>query len=271
MSGGPGVPTVDLAGPAGVDYLAMYHQGYLLLRGLVPRQAAEAIRQLVDADPSVIADDPVLRADSYCPALREHPLLLGVANAAPLRAVADALLGAGNTLPVSRVQVALRHPGNPGDASKTGIGHVDGLGTGINGIPGGAYQRGFSLVAVLLLSDCPRQDMGNFFVHPGSHRRAGDYLALRGQRFTGAGLAAFPRAEPLIAAAGDVVFTNPLCVHGAAANRSSSLRYAVVIRFKHRDRCHAVDGDPSLLATLDPWQGWDGLRAAIGEAAGAKR
>ena len=78
-------------------------------------------------------------------------------------------MGEGKVQRVPAGQVALRFPGEVGKPPRDPGGHLDGIGTGINGIEKGDFLRNFTMLAVVLLADLPEAYSGNFTVWPGSH------------------------------------------------------------------------------------------------------
>src|SRR5215212_8690016 len=151
-----------------------HDQGFLLLPGVVPRvmvdAALHAINHSLGQEGMNKEELPVLRSRSYCREIQKDGAITDLMNHTPLFPLVESLVGAGNLLPVSAGQVALRFPGAPFSDPAEPRGHLDGLGTGLNGLDPGSYSRSFTALAVILLSDLPGPDSGNFTVWPGTHR-----------------------------------------------------------------------------------------------------
>ena len=90
-------------------------------------------------------------------------------NRSPVFSLAKSLLGEGNLQEVSAGHIALRFPIELSSDPDPPRGHLDGLGSGLNGSAKGTYNRGFTALAVFLLSDLQSDYVGNFTVCPRSH------------------------------------------------------------------------------------------------------
>jgi hypothetical protein len=213
----------------------MLNDGYLVLKGLVPGAMVEAARQAINHD-------------------------LGERGLPPedLNKVCEQLLGAGKVQRAGSAQIALRFPRADAEPQAP-RGHIDGQGTGTNGIPKGEFSRGFTLLAVVLLSDLPRPYSGNFTVWPGTHRQFETIFREKGPAYLAEGIGLVDLcSEPvqITGEPGDVVITHHQLVHTAVANSSPNVRYAAIFRGRHTD----VDKN-GVEAMTDIWREWEGLRS----------
>lgn len=239
--------------------------GYLAVKGAVPRvtidAALHAINHSLGEEGMNKEDLPTLRAQSYCKELRNGAVLTDMFNRTPVMSLAESLMGQGNVLPVGGVQIALRFPRPLGEDAPEPRGHLDGLGSGLNGSAKGTYKRGFTALAVILLSDLPNAYSGNFTVWPRSHRTFEDYFKTNGHQILENGMPKvdLPEAPVMVTGqAGDVVFAHHQIVHGAGPNASPHIRYAAITRLRHRE-CEQNGSD----AYTDIWREWEGVRAAV--------
>lgn len=247
----------------------MHDEGYLVLRQAVPADwVAEALHRINHSLGALgMAPDelPTLRAQSYCPALRGEPRLTRMFNDGPLSAALTELLGAGNVQEAAHCQLALRFPKAPDAEPTPPRGHLDGLGTGLNGIDKGGYTRGFTALAVIYLSAVPTPYAGNFTVWPGSHRVYAEHFRRHGHAMLAEGLPAVDLpadAVQVTGEPGDVVLAHHMIMHGAAPNHAPHIRYAAIFRVRHRE-VEAIGLD----AFTDPWREWPGVREAVGAGA----
>lgn len=114
-------------------------------------------------------DLPTLRAQSYCKEIRDSPAVTDLANKSAVIPVVESLLGKGNLSPIESGQIALRFPRLPDMSAGSPHGHLDGLGSSLNGSSKGTYRHGFTMLAVVLLNHLPETHGGNFTVWPKSH------------------------------------------------------------------------------------------------------
>jgi len=242
-----------------------YEMGYLAVKGAVPRvtidAALHAINHSLGEEGMNKEDLQTLRAQSYCKELRNGAVLTDMFNRTPVMSLAESLMGQGNVLPVGGVQIALRFPRPLGEDAPEPRGHLDGLGSGLNGSAKGTYKRGFTALAVILLSDLPNAYSGNFTVWPRSHRTFEDYFKTNGHQILENGMPKvdLPEAPVMVTGqAGDVVFAHHQIVHGAGPNASPHIRYAAITRLRHRE-CEQNGSD----AYTDIWREWEGVRAAV--------
>ena len=121
-------------------------------------------------------------APAFCNELKGSLVLTDLFNKTPVMQVAEALMGADNVLSCSGAQIALRFPSQLGAEAAQPGGHLDGLGNGSNSMAKGVYRRGFTIFAIVYLSDVPHESCGNFTVWPESHRFVADCFKKEGHQ-----------------------------------------------------------------------------------------
>ena len=244
-----------------------YEDGYLKVPGAVPRVMIERARKAMNHSVGSIGiqaeNASEYRPSALCDELRNAPVMTDLFNKSPVVQIAESLLGAGNVLPGGGAQMALRFPGSLESDPGEPRGHLDGLGTGTNGMPKGVYRRGFTALAVIYLADVPEPYSGNFTVWPKSHRFFQEYFKREGHEVLKNGM---PRVElpegalQMTGEAGDLILTHHQLVHTAAPNGSPNIRYAAIFRVRHVD-CEKNGAD----GYLDIWREWPGVVEAIKE------
>ena len=237
--------------------------GYTVLRGVIPQvmidDALRAINHSLGYEGMAKDDLPRLRAQSYCNEVQKTPPITDLMNRSPVFPLVESMLGEGNLQEVGAGQIALRFPIEPGNDPSPPHGHLDGLGSGLNGSAKGSYNRGFTALAVILLSELKDDFSGNFTVWPRSHAFFESYFKEHGHEVLEQGM---PRVAPpegpvmLQGQPGDVVLTHHQLVHTAAPNASPHVRYAAIFRLRHR-ACTEIGRD----AYTDIWREWPGIRA----------
>lgn len=242
----------------------LYHDGYTVVPGAVPSCMVDAARRAIHRHIGKHGIDPErlteFRSLSYCRELQGEPVITDLFNKTPVFDAIESALGEGMLQPAGAGQIALRFP-NTADPDAEPHGHLDGVGNGNNGTPVGQFVRGFTALAVVLLSDLPRPTSGNFTVWPGSH--------ILGERyFKEATPEVLKQGQPkldldrdpvqITGRAGDLVIAHHQIIHGAAPNASPDVRYAAIFRAKHVN-VDAVGTD----AMTDIWREWPALREAI--------
>ena len=239
----------------------MYRDGFIVLPQAVSIELTTAARQAINHDlgeSGLIPDQlPVLREKGYCPDLCCAPVITDLANRSNIRHVAEQLLGA--LQPITKSWILLRFPGPSSGEGAGPIGHIDGIGTGVNGTPAGRINRNFTLMAVVYLHDLPDVNAGNFTVWPGSHWMIRDYFDRNGPQALKDGMPCLDyERDPVVITGkqGDVVLCHHLLVHGPSPNTSANIRYAAIFRIRHRD-LDTVGHD----ALTDMWREWPGVRA----------
>ena len=245
--------------------LDFHENGYISVPGVVPRLMVDAARKAINHSIGAVGmhqgDLERFRAQSYCNEIRQAPELVDLFRKTPVRQIAEALMGEGNVQIPGSAQIALRFPGPLHTDPNEPRGHLDGLGSGTNGMEKGVYRRGFTALAVVYLADVPEPYSGNFTVWPKSHSFFADYFKKEGHEILANGM---PRPElpegpkQILGKAGDVVLTHHQIVHSAAPNAAADIRYAVIFRLRHVD-CEENGYD----GYTDIWREWPGIQEAI--------
>jgi len=242
-----------------------YRDGYVVVRNAVPRlmtdAALYAINQSLGYEGLALEDLPKFRAQSYCPNVKSTPVINDLFNKTPLFDLVDSMLGRGNLLPITGGQIALRFPGHGKQNSRTFGGHLDGIGTGSNGIPVGEFRRGFSALVTVLLQDLPEPFAGNFTVWPQTHRVAETFFREATPEALREGMPELDlpcEAVQITGQAGDAVISHHQLIHGAAPNQSPNIRYAAIFRPRHQ-----LTEEVGTDAMTDIWREWEGVRAVV--------
>ncbi len=244
---------------------AFKEEGYLVIPGAVSRLqvngALHAINHSLGEEGMNKKDLPTLRAQSYCKEIRDDTAVTNLLNNSPVYSVAEQLIGVGNVQKPTAGQIALRFPRPPGVDPPPPGGHLDGLGSGLNGSAKGTYRRGFTALAVILLNDLDGSNCGNFTVWPKSHTVFEDYFRTNGVEVLVNGM---PRPElpetpvQITGRAGDAVIAHHQLVHGAGPNVSPHVRYAAIFRLRHV-ACEEFGSK----AFTDIWHEWSGIRERV--------
>jgi len=243
-------------------------QGFLVVPGVLARERVDDVLHAINhslGEGIPREELATYRAQSYCPELQDTELLRDLFDRSPAWECCEDLVGAGKLQPARRFQIALRFPLPQGTPAKPTNCHLDGIGTGTNGIPAGTYRRFFTGIAVFLLSDLPRDKMGNFTVIPGSHRAAAQLFQRRGHEILADGMPPWeefgdlPEPVAVTGRAGDLVIAHHLLLHAAGQNLSPHIRYAAICRIRHVDVEEFAEE-----ALVEPWHEWPGLREVVG-------
>lgn len=247
------------------DLAGFRDDGYTVLRGAVAPAVVAAARHAINHDLGErglpTEELPTFRSLSYCPAVRDAAALTEVFDRSAVPGALEALLGGGNLRPVTQAQIALRFPApEPADAAEwRAQGHLDGVGSGLNGTPKGEFTRDFTCLAVVLLSDLPGPWNGNFTVWPGSHHTGETFFKEATPEVLRSGSPSYDLSGPpvqICGKAGDVCITHHQLWHGAAPNYGPDIRYAAIFRPAH------VDAETNGTATMtDIWREFPGVRA----------
>jgi len=236
----------------------IWENGYTVARGVVPPVMVEAAKRAINnslgegMEPSQM---PTLRAQSYCPEVKNTPVIVDLFNRTPAFSLAESVLGEGNFGPaLGGGQIALRFPMLRDPAPKAGP-HLDGMSSPTNGVSPGTIGN-FSMLVGVLLSDLPEPNSGNFTVWPGTHRSTAKYFEEHGADAFLEGMPKIEMPEPvqIMGKAGDVVLCHYQVAHGITANSSPNIRYAIFFRLKHKDH------DSHHREVLsDIWRDWPGM------------
>ncbi len=237
-------------------------QGYTVVRGAVPRLMVDEALRLINhsvgegMDPAQIQ---VFRSQSYCPELRNSPVIQGLAMQTPVFELAESVTGAGKLKPVGGGQIALRFP-RLDDAPPPPKCHLDGMSSPNNGVAPGTLGN-YTMLAVVLLSELKGPYAGNFTVWPGTHRLYEAYFREHGPESLLNGMPPVDLPEPvqLTGSPGDVVLTHYQVAHGVTPNLSPHIRYAVIFRLNHADRTSGWNRE----AMTDLWLEWPGIRELL--------
>jgi hypothetical protein len=244
-------------------------EGYTRLPGLVPEALVDAAVKAINCSlgqGTTELDDPRVHEYSCCPDLMASPVIMAMMDRTPLRSLCDGLLGPGNLRPFDGSQIALRFPTLEEPPPKPRP-HIDGMGGPSRKYPGPVSN--FTGLAMVLLSDLPRPDMGNFTVWPGSHSRFESYFREHGpDTFVSKGLPPVEIGEPVqvLGRKGDVLLAHWQLAHHYSPNTSPNIRYAVFFRLYHMDRDKAWRERRELWrpeTLTDIWLEWPGLRSAL--------
>jgi len=244
-----------------------YRNGFIKVAGVVPRLMVDAARQAINHSIGSIgkhqADEGKYLAPAFCNELKESLTLTDLFNKTPVMQVAEALMGTDNVLPCSGAQIALRFPSQlRSEAAKPG-GHLDGLGSGSNSMAKGVYRRGFTIFAIVYLSDVPNENFGNFTVWSESHRFFEDYFKKEGHQVLANGM---PRLDlpceaiQVTGEAGDLIVAHHQSVHCGGPNISADVRYAAIARLRHVE-C----SENGYKAYTDIWREFPAIRQAMAE------
>ncbi|MCJ8331831.1 MAG: phytanoyl-CoA dioxygenase family protein [Lentisphaeria bacterium] len=244
-----------------------YENGYIKIPQAVPVPMIDKALGLINHDLGQHGmneeDLPRHRAQSYCNAIQSDPIMTDLFNESSLFSLSESLLGKNKSHKAGSAQIALRFPAHPSKNPSTNniSGHIDGIGTGANGLEVGSFRRGFTALCVVLLNDMPDENSGNFTVWPKTHHQVYDYIKEHGEDILKEGV---PNITPMEGAkhitgkAGDAVFAHFLTFHTAAQNFSSNIRYAAIFRVRS-SMIDDIKGD----ARFEPWLEYDGVRKAV--------
>ncbi len=243
-----------------------YDRGYVKIPGAVSKAMVDTARQAVNHSIGTLGpngeDMSKHRAAQFCRDLNGSPVIMDLFNASPVVSLAESLMGEGNLQkPIRGAQVAPRFPTVIGDVPPEPRGHLDGMGTGTNGMPKGVYRRGFTCFAVIYLADVPEPYSGNFTVWPGSHRFFENYFKREGLEVLSNGTPRLdlPEGPDMITGnAGDFIIAHHQMIHTGGPNASPNIRYAAIARLRHID-CDKNGND----GFLDIWREFPCVREAV--------
>ncbi len=243
-----------------------YDRGYVKIPGAISKAMVDTARQAVNHSIGTLGpngeDMSKHRAAQFCRDLNGAPVIMDLFNASPVTSLAESLMGEGNLQkPIRGAQVAPRFPTVIGNVPPEPRGHLDGMGTGTNGMPKGVYRRGFTAFAVIYLADVPEPYSGNFTVWPGSHRFFENYLKREGLEILSNGTPRvdLPEGPDMVTGnAGDLVIAHHQMIHTGGPNASPNIRYAAIARLRHID-CEKNGND----CFQDIWREFPCVREAI--------
>ncbi len=243
-----------------------YDRGYVKIPGAISKAMVDTARQAVNHSIGTLGpngeDMSKHRAAQFCRDLNGSPVIMDLFNASPVISLAESLMGEGNLQkPIRGAQVAPRFPTVIGDVPPEPRGHLDGMGTGTNGMLKGVYRRGFTAFAVIYLADVPEPYSGNFTVWPGSHRFFENYFKREGLEVLSNGTPRIdlPEGPDMVTGnAGDFIIAHHQMIHTGGPNASPNIRYAAIARLRHID-CDKNGND----GFLDIWREFPCVREAI--------
>lgn len=243
-----------------------YERGYVKIPGAISKAMVDTARQAVNHSIGTLGpngeDMSKHRAAQFCRELNGSPVIMDLFNNSSVCSLAESLMGEGNLQkPIQGAQVAPRFPNVIGKDPAEPRGHLDGMGTGMNGMPKGVYRRDFTCFAVIYLADVPAPFSGNFTVWPGSHRFFESYFKREGLEVLSEGTprVVLPEGPEMITGnAGDLVLAHHQMVHTAGPNASPNIRYATIARLRHVD-C-AENGNQGF---LDIWREFPRVREVL--------
>ena len=243
-----------------------HDRGYVKIPGAISKAMVDTARQAVNHSIGTLGpngeDMSKHRAAQFCRDLNGAPVIMDLFNASPVISLAESLMGEGNLQkPIRGAQVAPRFPTVIGEIPPEPRGHLDGMGTGTNGMPKGVYRRGFTAFAVIYLADVPELYSGNFTVWPGSHRFFENYLKREGLETLSNGTPRvdLPEGPDMVTGnAGDLIIAHHQMIHTGGPNASPNIRYAAIARLRHID-CDKNGND----GFQDIWREFPCVREAI--------
>lgn len=242
----------------------LYDKGYAKLPGIVPQNKVHDALRAINHDivtKGIPPDQlPIFHSQTFCPDLRNKPVITDLFNDTPALAAAESLLGEGMVIKPGGGQMALRFPSYP-ETPRVGGPHVDGTYSPTNGVTKGEIHH-FTMLAAVFLSQVPEPFCGNFSIWPGTHRVFADYFRKHGPQslIDGMPKVEMPEPEQIMAEPGDVVFAHYTLAHSVAANISPNIRYAIFFRIYRVG--HNKLGSECMTNIWAEWPGmWDVLPA----------
>lgn len=239
--------------------------GFLVASGLVDADRVAAALAAVDGLVATSPPPPGHVGHRFYWNQQAAPLLATLSET-PAWDAARQLTG-DDLLAPPEVQVALTYPPY---AHRPGGGHLDGF----HALTAHGGPFSFTLLAGVILSDQSRDDMGNLYVWPGSHREITAYERTHGVGAAVAAVVASGSAQPTMirsspvqvcASPGDVLFAHYLLAHNIGGNTSNTVRKTVYMRLS---RPGNQEHWREIFA--DPWYEYDGVRAVAGGTSGAR-
>lgn len=240
-------------------------EGYIKVPNVIPKLMIDNALRAVNHSIGFVGlggeDMENNRSAFFCAELLEAPVILDLYHKTPAFELAEDLLGQGNVLPLTRAKPYPRFPDLLTGEDVVHRGHLDGIGSGTNGMPKGYYNRGFSLFAVIYLADLHEINAGNFTLWPKSHRTISEHFAQVGHEVLATGMPKldYPEGPVMITAnAGDLILAHSMIFHTGGVNTSPNVRQAVIARFKHKDN-DAIGKD----GYTDLWREYPGVHEVL--------
>jgi hypothetical protein len=229
--------------------------GYVVLPRVVPQTLIDAARQEIAARVAQNPPAPGAVGPNFYFVMRDAtqdnalpPPLLAPFFASAALPLAQALIGDGACEfdPLDHVQISRIIPPWP---HRPGGPHIDGL---TPPEPDGRPST-FTMLAGIFLTDQSRENAGNLWVWPGSHRQTASYLRQHGPDTLVSCVPYPPVAlgtpRQVTAQPGDLLLAHYLLGHNIGGNVSDTVREALYYRLKrsdHRARWRNAVQDPLL-------------------------
>jgi Phytanoyl-CoA dioxygenase (PhyH) len=228
--------------------------GWALFSAAVPNNLVSTATTAIAADRTQNYDAERQREYdniSYCPDLRGEPPISELLTHSRAKMILDRALG-WSEIAHDRGQIAIRQAHNT-DRHYPPEPHIDGIGTGINGLAPGSPISNFTALVGVFLTRVDTEFAGNFTVWPGSHRRLEAHFRVRGPQAMHEGMPQIELGQPvqLFADPGDVVLCHYQLAHAAAVNLSANDRIAIYFRVWLKD----IESRRWELLT-NIWDGW---------------
>ena len=241
--------------------LELYEKGFVHIPGAVPSVMVDAAVKAINhafgngIDPARTID---FQVRSFCPELRQAPVITDLYNRTPVKELAESMIGAGKVKPVTTGRIAVLFPllDDPPPPLRP---HLDGRYSPHNGVPKGELYS-FTLLVGIALSEVTSDYAGNLVAWPGTHRLFEQYFLENGTDFMTRDdrvetlTLEMPQPQMMTARPGDAFFVHYQVAHAAAPNISPHPRYAIYFRLRY------VDHKAQLFETLtDIWLEWNGM------------
>jgi len=243
-------------------------RGYVKVPGVVPQEKVDAALKAINGSFGEGIDPEQMityRAQSFCPELRDEPVITGLLNDTPAWSLVESAIGEGRVNQTRRGQIAIRFP-VMGDPELHLGGHLDGRHSPTNGVPKGKLLN-FTMLVGVALSEVKTDWAGNLALWPGTHVLYEQYFREHGfdilKKGGKEGMPPIdePEAEQQMANPGDVFLVHYQIKHGSVTNVSPHPRYAIYFRLNHVEHEEKKDA-----ALTDIWLEWEGLRPLLERA-----
>lgn len=240
--------------------------GFVVVPGVVPRERVDAALREINhrlgagAHPGKDAYADTL---DYLSEYVDSPAIMALMKASPLRELAASLLGPNRVEPCSQAQVVLRFPAKTDESPAKESVHIDGMYDDGHKVPIVRY----TFCAGVLLSDVPRENMGNLVAYPGTHVQIAKIFKAKGLGALKKGIAKslrLPKPVQVTGKAGDVVLFHFQTAHDKVRNDSPDIRYTAYFRFWHIDAWHDKSEAYLKRALTDIWLEWPAMRGVHG-------
>jgi hypothetical protein len=233
-----GVMTTNLQGASDIhsferQFAQLRRDGWALFAGAVSNDLVAAATNAIAHDRSHNYDQArQVEYDniSFCPELRDKPPIDELLTRSSARILLDLVLG-WDKIAYTPGQIAIRQAQNT-DRPYPPVPHIDGVGSGRNGLALGSAISNFTALVGVFLTKLDTEFAGNFTVWPGSHHRLEEHFRRRGPQAMQEGMPRIELGMPfqLMADPGDVVICHYQLAHTAAVNLSPNDRIAVYFR-----------------------------------------